>query len=333
MATVITLEVGDSAAPVVDIEFTDSITGVEVLLPTAGAPVIVIGRTQVSIDLETDTPIYAYQVQFVPTLVVPYIVPADPEDPESVEQELSVTVQFLGLDNSQLGLIEDEVPLIDVTGIQQAVDEAKQISSSSLSTATVINDSVQQEDASSQSFGRSEILTAVQTMEKNDTDIQGRDVIGLDETELRRMNSENRLTAQLLSSDQQIILEYVDNLFAFRSVLVEIDEELKDSAEQSNEQLLRGLEDDQDNADAFNDLYLAVPEAQNSFQNPSDFSYPVDTQNEEVYPDFSEIATLMQSSLLNPQNNPPVIINPPSSVIIVEDDSEFQPIIPPGTEE
>lgn len=335
MTTIITLEVGEQAIPVVDVSYTDPTTQVLVTLPTKDAIGVVLSRFQVSVDIETDLPIYSYQIQFTPAVTALYVVPADPEDPESVDEERSVTVDVLGMDNSQLGLTLDEEPIIDVVAIQQTVNESKQISQASLNTATAINNELQQLDPSALSFGRSEINSAVETMIKSDADISTRDVIGLSDEDLTRKGQENKITSELLSSDQQISLEYIDNLFAFREVLVNIDNEVKANAEESNVQVLRGLEEDQLNADAFNDSYLSVPAAQNSFVNPEGFDYPVEEQNSTVYPNFSEIATLMNSSLLNPETNPiPVVVVPPdTSGNDVVEEIPFEPIIPPGTEE
>ncbi|RKZ90818.1 MAG: hypothetical protein DRQ40_10565 [Gammaproteobacteria bacterium] len=334
MVTIITLEIGDRAVPVVDTEYVDPATGILVTLPTNGAEGIVLSRVQVSVDLETDLPIYNYQVAFDPIVSYTYIVPADPEDPESVETERTVSVDILGMDNEDLGLVSGQEPVVDVVAIQQTINEAKQVSKTSLNSATSINNELKQLEVTDQSYGKSEIDSSVQTMEKNDADIATRDVIGLSDDQLLETGQENKITAELLSSDQQIILEYVDNLFAYRQVLADIDTSLKDASEQSAEQLLRGQVEDQANEDAFSETFLQVEGADNAFVDPSAFSYPVEEEQEINYPEFSRIATLMQSSLLNPETSgPDVVISPPEDPTVEIEDTPFEPIIPPGTEE
>lgn len=328
-----TLEIGDEAIPVVDVSFTDPITGLDYTLPSKDAVGIVSNRFQVSVDVETDEPIYDYQVTFDPALTTVEILPADPDDPESEDTEVTFTEARLVFEAAELGLdTGDEDPIIDVQAIQQTVNEAKSISRTSLSTAVSINTQVQNDDSSPETYGRAEIDHVVEKMGRNDADIQTRDVTGLNDDELKEKAQENNITAELLGSDQQLMLEYIDNVFAQRDLLKAIREDMIDSQEQSQEQVKLGLEDDQANADAFQEQYLETAEAQNAFENPEAFTFPEEERDEELYPKLSEIATTMNSALLNPEESvTPITIAPDNNGSNLEPLPDFQPIIPPGT--
>ena len=330
-----TLEIGAQAVPVVDSTFTDPLTGLEYTLPSKDTPGIVTDRFQVSVDVETDQPIYDYQVTFDPALTTVEILPADPNDPNSQDQEITFTESRLVFEAVDLGLdVGEEEPIIDVDAIQQTVSEAKQISSSSLATATSINSQVQNDESSPETYGRAEISSVTDKMARNDADIQTRDITGLNDDELKEFAQENNTTAELLGSDQQILLEYVDNVFAQRELLKSIRFDMIDSQEQSQEQVQRGLEDDQANADAFQEQYLETTEAQDSFVNPEGFEFPEEERDEDLYPKLSEISTLMQSALLNPEETQvPVVIEPEDNTTPQEPLPEFEPIVPPGVEE
>jgi hypothetical protein len=335
MADIATLEVGDTATPVVDVIYNDPLTEVDYTLPSKGAAGTVQSRTQVGLDLETDTPIYDYSVLFSPALETTETIPADPEDPESEEYEKTFTVSVLTLDIYELGLAVDDEQIVDADAIQQEINTAKQISQSSLNTAQGINQQIQSDTSDIETYGRAEIENVVAKMEGHDEDLQTRDVIGMEEEELVRSAQENKVSADLISSDQQIMLEYVDNTFALRDVLKTTKTEMYESQQQSQTQTVRGLEEDQQNADAFHSQYLATSEAQNAFTNPEDFNYPTEERDEALYPDLSEIATLMQSSLLNPESTPNTVsITPDDSTSEpVNETTEFEPIVPPGVNE
>lgn len=329
-----TLEIGDEAIPVVDVSFSDPNTGLDYTLPSKDAVGTVTGRFQVSVDVETDVPIYDYQVTFDPPLSTVEILPADPEDPDSEDQEITFSESRLVFEAADLGLeTGQEDVTIDVTSIQQTVSQSKQISQSSLNTAVSINNQVQSDESSPETYGKAEIENVVNKMSRNDSDIQTRDVLGLSDEELKASAQENLISAELLSSDQQIMLEYVDNVFAQRDLLKAIREDMIDSQQQSQEQVLRGLEDDQANADAFQEQYLETTESQDAFEDPESFTFPEEVRDEDLYPKLSEIATLMNSALLNPEETVvPVVIEPDDDSSSSTPLPDFEPIVPPGVD-
>lgn len=330
-----TLEIGDQAIPVVDLSYTDPGTGIDYTLPTKDTPGIVTNRYQVSVDVETDEPIYDYQVTFTPAVTTTEILPADPDDPESEDQILTFTESRLVFEASELGLdTGDDEPIIDVDAIQQTVNQAKQISSTALNTAIAVNSQVQNDESTPETYGRAEIDHVVDKMARNNADIQTRDITGLTDDELKEKAQENNITAELLSSDQQQLLEYIDNVFAQRDVLKSVRADMVDAQEQSQEQVQRGLEDDQANADAFQEQYLETAESQDSFLNPEGFTFPETERDDDLYPKLSEIATLMNSALLNSEDTVvPIVIEPEEDTSTSDPLPDFEPIIPPGVDE
>lgn len=328
MAT-ITLEVGDIATPVVDVVYIDPTTNVEITVLTNGVPGVVVNRVQNDIDLETQETIYTYNIQFTPPIVTPFIVP-DVKQPDGslLDEERTITNDVFWFDNADLGLAPPEELPVDLIAWQQEVNESKQISSSAVSSVQSARNSVLQDDISTISFGKQEILNSVSKMESNDANIQGSDVLSHAGEEQYSEANRNRVGSTLLGNDQQLYAEYVDNLFATRDILKERDAELKSDIAQSAEDTARGFADDTADTDSYITNYLSQTTA-NVFTEPTvdpDYEAIQAAKEERLLENYQQAAENVGSTLLNP---PTVAFETPAKVEVQED----YPITPPGTEE
>ena len=304
------LEVGDSATPLNNVIYSDPSTNTEVELPVAGVAGTVIDLRQEGVDSE-DYGIYRYSVSFSPAISVETTYLVTEDDGTETEEPITITVDEIWQLDYELGLAEDtsEV-LIDDVAIQQQINEGKRKSDASLNKINSVASQVAQEDVSLMSdFGGQEIQDALANVQLGNTIAGENNVIGKPQDELKFAPSLGE-RAENIGSSSELFLEYVENLFAVRQYLQELDSERMASANKAQEQQTKADQEDTKNVATYSDTYLENEAGSNQVIADTDDYFVIPTEaKQESLDDLSEIMNNLNNSVLGPDSEPIPQIN------------------------
>jgi hypothetical protein len=122
--------------------------------------------------------------------------------------------------------------------------------------------------------------------------------------------------------------EHADNLYAFRAVLREIDLELQQIAEQTQEQQVKGMEDDDETENTFFNEVRQTDAALNQLTGDSDeyYVYPPEAEQAE-FTDMAEVINSMNSTLIGIDGDGE---QPPLVTITRNEEVEYTPLEEPS---